>query len=451
MLNIDGQDKDLLQSPSLPGKTMRRHIYRLALPNIISNVTVPLLSMVDVGLAGHLGRPEAVGAIGVASGVISLVYWLFAFLRMGTTGFTAQAYGRSDVTGILIQLCRGLLLAIILGIIIWFARDLMYAVGIFLSAGSQSIADETKTYLQYAFAGAPAALMLYVLNGWFVGMQDTRIPMWVAIGQNVLNILLSLILVKYAGLGVAGLAIGTVSAQYVGVLALLTAFAVKYTRLLALISQRHFVSTLHLAVSMGMGGLLLLRTLLLSGISLFFTYASAKFGANTLAANILLMQLFTLFSYLLDGLAYAGEALAGRYIGQRNPYRFALMRRQLFRIGFFVATAIALLYLLFPSFLLRLLTNDATVYNEAMSMVFWISLIPLCSFAAFLWDGIMVGATASGMMLATILFGAMCFFSCYFISVGNLGVWGLWLSFDLYLLFRSLASWKLGKRLRCSY
>ncbi|MDY6122501.1 MAG: MATE family efflux transporter [Porphyromonas sp.] len=424
---------------------MRRRIYRLALPNIISNITVPLLSMVDVGLAGHLGEMEAIGAVAVASGVVSLIYWMFAFLRMGTTGFTAQAYGRNDVKSVLVQLCRGLLLALCLGLLVWLLREPLSRVGLILSGKSSRIASGAQLYMSYIFAGAPAALSLYVLNGWFVGMQNTRIPMWVAVTQNVINIALSFYLTSFVSMGVIGLAIGTVVAQYIGVLLLLLALRLKFPRFLGLIRLRHFVDTNQWASSAGVGLMLMLRTILLGGISLYFTYASARLGASVLAANTLLMQLFTLFSYFLDGFAYAGEALGGRYIGERRGDLFALMLRQLFLIGLLIALVVGLLYFLFPFSLLNLLTDKAEVCREAMRFVPWVALIPLCSFAAFLWDGVMVGATASGGMLGAMLLGALVFFMVYLTTMQRLGGHGLWVAFDLYLLARSLAAWGLSR------
>lgn len=427
---------------------MRKRIFHLALPNIISNITVPLLSLVDVALAGHLGSPTAIGAVAVASGLVSYIYWLFAFLRMGTTGFTSQAYGRNDVEEICRQLAKGLFYAICLSVLIIICRTPLYQFAFILSAQGEALGNDAIKYLSYAFYGAPAALGLYTMNGWFIGMQNTRIPMIVSILQNVINICLSFYLVKYQGLGIAGLAIGTISAQYICFVMMLIFAISKYKRYLKFFRWRYCIDTDGLKKYFTVGGLLLVRTTLMGAVTLFFTYASAKIGTNTVAANTILMQLFTLFSYFMDGFAYAGEALCGRYIGERNHTEGKLMRQQLFRIAYVITIFITAIYLIVPEKILGILTNKPEVIKTAMQSVYWVALIPAVSFGAFIWDGLMVGATASKAMLQTIAIGAIVFFSTYFLSINILEVTGLWLAFDLYLLARSLSGSFVTSKLR---
>lgn len=419
-------------------KLMRKRIFNLALPNIISNITVPLLSLVDVALAGHLGSPTAIGAVAVASGLVSYIYWLFAFLRMGTTGFTSQAYGRSDVEEICRQLAKGLFYAGILSLLIIFLRKPLYQFAFLLSANGEALGNDAQLYLSYAFFGAPAALGLYTMNGWFIGMQNTRIPMVISILQNVINIVFSFYLVQYQGLGIAGLAIGTITAQYTCFILMLLLAVRRYKRYLRFIKWSHCTDTKGIGRYFTVGGLLMIRTTLMGAVTLFFTYASAKIGTNTVAANTLLMQLFTLFSYFMDGFAYAGEALCGRYIGERNRKLGALMRKELLVISGTITLLITLIYLVLPKQILGILTNDPVVIDVAMNNVYWVALIPIVSFAAFIWDGLLVGATASRVMLETIFVGAILYFSTYFIASPSLGSGGLWLAFDLYLFGRSV-------------
>lgn len=417
---------------------MRRLIMRLAIPNIISNITVPLLSIVDVALAGRMGRPEALAAVAVAAGVINFVYWLFAFLRMGTTGFTAQAYGRSDVQRINLNLGRGISFALLAGVLLIASNPLLIQFGSLLSAGRESIGVEAQSYIRVAIWGAPAALLLYVFNGWFVGMQDTRIPMFVAIISNVCNILLSYSFVRFAGYGVEGLAMGTILAQYFSLL-LLAFFAYrKYFRVLRLLRWRQFRSTEGIGLYLRSSFDLLLRTALLGTVTLYFTYASASIATITLAANALLMQLFTLFSYFMDGFAYAGEALAGRYIGGRKLPELRSLIRQLFSIALLVSMLVTLLYFLLPKQILGLLSNEQDVLEHAASMAHWAALIPLLSFAAFLWDGILVGATATSIMRSTMIVAFVIFFACYFSLRGLWGESALWMAFLAYLATRGL-------------
>ena len=201
-----------MKSGNLSGeqREMRRHIVRLALPNIVSNITVPLLSLVDVGLAGHLESGNAIGAVAIASGSLNTLYWLFGFLRMGTTGYVAQSFGRSDVRRINLYLVRGLFMALVFGVLLTFATPLVTAFAHFMAQNESGIGREAEGYIHIALLGAPAALALYVLNGWFIGMQNTRAPMATAIFINVLNIAISYSLVTFGGRGVDGLATGTV-------------------------------------------------------------------------------------------------------------------------------------------------------------------------------------------------------------------------------------------------
>lgn len=206
------------------GREMDRRILRLAIPNIISNITVPLLSIVDVGLAGRMDTADSIGAVAVASGVVNFVFWLFAFLRMGTTGFTAQAFGRSDVRAITRYLARGIAMAVVAALLLLIAAPLIERFGYLLASGQETIGREAREYIRIALWGAPAALLVYVFNGWYVGMQDTRVPMVVAIVSNMVNIGLSIFFVQGLDMRVGGLAAGTIAAQYVG-LALLSGIA----------------------------------------------------------------------------------------------------------------------------------------------------------------------------------------------------------------------------------
>lgn len=275
-------------------RMMRQRIFRLAIPNIISNITVPLLSLVDVGLAGHLESDHAIGAVAIASGSLNTIYWLFGFLRMGTTGYVSQAFGRSDVRSINLFLLRGLFMAFLCGMLLTFATNPVAAFARFMAQHETGIAFESVHYIQIALLGAPAALLLYVLNGWFIGMQNTRAPMMAAITINLLNISISYGLVRFYGCGIEGLAIGTVIAQYVGVLMLLLIAGIKYKRILQFAEFKDIFSSRQLKDFLYTGRDIFIRSALLSAVTLFFTYASVKEGALVVAANTLLLQLFSL-------------------------------------------------------------------------------------------------------------------------------------------------------------
>lgn len=427
-------------------RMMRQRIFRLAIPNIISNITVPLLSLVDVGLAGHLESDHAIGAVAIASGSLNTIYWLFGFLRMGTTGYVSQAFGRSDVRSINLFLLRGLFMAFLCGMLLTFATNPVAAFARFMAQHETGIAFGAVYYIQIALLGAPAALLLYVLNGWFIGMQNTFAPMVAAITINLLNISISYSLVRFYGCGIEGLAIGTVIAQYVGVLMLLLIAGIKYKRILQFAEIKDIVSSRQLKDFLYTGRDIFIRSALLSAVTLFFTYASVKEGALVVAANTLLLQLFSLFSYFTDGFAYAAEALVGRYIGQKDSGKAKLMIQEVFKIGGILALASTLLYLFLPKQLISILSNKPEIIDTAMQYVYWIALVPLVGFAAFIWDGIFVGATYSKGLLWSILCASVIFFAFYYLLDPFWGNHAIWFAFDMYLFVRGVVQYLLWKR-----
>lgn len=422
-------------------------ILSLAIPNIISNISVPLLSLVDTALAGRMASSDSIGAVALAAMVTNFSFWLWGFLRMATTGFTAQAYGSGDVDRISRQLSVGSTMALVGGLLIILLKPWLCSLGVALNDGADSLNPEIISYLSVAYWGAPAALLLYVLNGWFVGVQNTVVPMIVTIVSNVINIGLSFALVRYVNLGVEGIAWGTVVAQYVGVLMLFAVALLRYRhyfwqwRLRDCFAWGEVLSYIHIAKY------LLLRTMMLGSISLYFVRAGSAYGSIPLGGNTLLMQFFTIFSYFMDGFAYAGEALTGRYIGAKAWSELKEMLRALFSIGWVIAPLMAIVFALFSDSLLLLLSDKADVLSYAGEHRLWTIVIPIASFGAFLWDGIFVGATSSKPMSQAVCIAWITFFVFYWSLRGVWGVDALWLSFVLYLLVRSALSWYWGNRL----
>lgn len=433
---------------TLSKKHIRRNIAKLAIPNIVSNITIPLLSLVDVGLAGHLPSSSSIGAVAIASGAMNTLFWLFSFLRMGTTGYVAQAYGSRNVREQNLFLWRGLALAVPFGMLLLFAKPLVLIFARFMAQNETLIAIEAGEYLSWALFGAPAAMMLYVLNGWFIGMQNARAPMVAAITINISNIAISFSAVSLLGMGVEGLAMGTIVAQYIGVFLLLSVAIVKYRKIFCFLTISEVFSTYKLKDFILTGKDVFLRSAMISLVTLFFTYASVREGEVVVAANTLLLQLFTLFSYFTDGLAYAGEALAGKYVGMRSSKHLQILIRQLFLVGAILALATSLLYLGLPKPILYLLSDKKEVVDTALGFSLWVALIPMAGFSAFLWDGIFVGVTFSkGLMIAVFVATAIffLFYSLFFPLWGN---HALWAAFVLYLFARGGVQSLLWKRRR---
>ncbi len=427
-------------------KPIDRDILLLALPSIVSNVTVPLLGLADVAIMGHIGNARFIAAIAVGSMIFNVLYWLFAFLRMATSGITAQAFGAGQGAKALAVLRRSLALALSFGLAMVVLQWPLRLVAFWLMDATPDVEQLAIPYFNICVWGAPAVLGAYALNGWFVGMQNTRVPMLVAIGQNVLNILASVAFVFGLGLQIEGVALGTLVAQWCSfVAALALAWRESRKSLAAMATKKPIAteepsgttevtetsnSTLQLDI--------FLRTLCLVAVNLYFTSAGAAQGATILAVNTLMMQLYLLFSYFLDGFAFAGEALAGKYYGAGDAASLRLVVRHLFRWGLLMALLFTALYAVGGTPFLRLLTSDAAVVSAAAPYYRWALLIPLCGVAAFVWDGIYIGLTRSRGMLLACLLAALVFFSLWLALRPAMGNHALWLALNAYLLARGL-------------
>lgn len=405
-------------------------ILKIAMPAIVTNITVPLLGLVDTAIVGHMGDAAYIGAIAVGSMIFNLVYWVFGFLRMGTSGLTAQAYGRQDELAMRRILRQSLKwaggIALLLILLQWPLCEVMLAV----IGPTADVRPLAATYFYYVVWGAPASLGLFALTGWYIGMQNTRYPMYISILQNVTNIIVSLLLVYGLGMKVEGVALGTVIAQYVGLLTGIVLLPKGVRK-----------------IEPGGGGVesffrinrdIFLRTLFLVGVNLCFTAIGARQGATILAVNTLLMQLYLLFSYVMDGFAYAGEALGGRYWGAHKWKPFMATVRRLFVWGAMMTALFTAVYVLGGESFLRLLTDEPSVVEASRDFVWWAYLIPVAGVSAFVWDGMFIGITASRGMLLSAIIAAATFFAGVFVFVPSLGNHGLMLSMLLFLLMRGV-------------
>lgn len=426
--------------------SMMRMILALALPNIVSNISVPLLSMSDTAMAGRLDTVESLGAVTLGTTVVNFSFWLWGFLRMATTGLTAQAYGRGQAEGMTAQLVVGSAFALLGGVFVLCLSPMLYGMAHILSPGVEQVGAEAIDYMRVAYWGAPAALLLYICNGWFVGMQNTVIPMWTTIFSNLLNIVLSYLFTWPLGMGLEGIALGTVVAQYVTVVLLFVLARWSYADLFVGVRLTKGLLSSVLKAYLRVASSIIPRTLALGSISLLFVRVGAEYGAVALGANALLMQLFTCFAYFMDGFAYAGEALTGRFVGAGDGVALRRMLVRLFQLGGLVSLVMGGLYLLGAEWLLRLLSDQPDVLSHALDYVGWTALIPLAAFAAFLWDGVFVGAMKGVKMLQAVLLGWVVFVGLLVVRDTLWGLHTLWLAFVLYLFVRSLCATYLGVR-----
>ena len=393
-----------------------RQILQIALPSIVSNITVPLLGMIDVAIVGHMG----------------------SFLRMGSSGLTAQALGRRDFAEITRLLVRSVSIAFGIALLMIVFQGPLKWLMFWLISPTPDVAPFASTYFNIVIWGAPASLALFSLMGWYIGMQNTRIPMLISIMQNVVNILASLTLVYGLGMKIEGVALGTVIAQYAGLLMALGLLVHRYGRL------RRYLVLKGTFVRQAMGRFfnvnrdIFLRTLCLVAVNLFFTSAGARQGAVILSVNTVLIQLYLFFSYFMDGFAYAGEALGGKAYGAHNTTAFREILRRLWMWMLVVTTAYTLLYVVGGQGIIALLTDDPQVLDASREYLWWAWLIPAAGCVAFIWDGIFIGITATRGMLVSSFCSAIVFFAAYLSTVGAIGNHGLWLAQVVYLAMRGI-------------
>ena len=416
---------------------MNREILRIALPAVVANITIPLLGLLDTAIAGHLGDATMIGAIAVGSMLFNFVYWNFGFLRMGTSGMTAQAYGRQDMAGAarLLQQSSALALAIALAILVlqWPLQWLGFGV----MGPSPEVLQLAHTYFYIVVWGAPPTLMMMSIKGWLLGMQDSKGAMYISIWVNVANIVASVVVVFVLRMGFVGIAVGTLLAQWLGLAYSLWLVRRKFGEVVALIDWR---KSWHLRGARRFFRVnvdIFVRSTLLMLANLFLVSVGARSGDLILAVNALMQQLNSLFAYFMDGIAFAGEALVGKYYGAGNGARLRLCVRRLFVWAALLTALFTVLYA-YPQHIFGLLTDDGPVRLAAMDYRWWCALLPVCGAAAFVWDGVFIGLTYSRGMLWAVAIADMFFFALYFVLPPSMGNHRLWLAFVIYLAMRGV-------------
>lgn len=417
---------------------INKQILHIAIPAIISNITVPLLGLVDVTIVGHLGSASYIGAIAVGGMLFNMIYWIFGFLRMGTGGLTAQAYGQNNIQEITRILWRSLGVGLLLALsLISLQYPIRYIAFTCIDA-SPEVQELATRYFHICIWGAPATLGLYSFTGWFIGMQNSRFPMWIAITQNIVNIAASLLFVFVFHMKVEGVALGTLIAQYAGLGMAYLLCIHHYHPFSQKVQLKHLFAREAMQRFFLINRDIFLRTICLVAVTVFFTSTGATYGDITLAVNTLLMQLFTIFSYIMDGFAYAGEALSGKCTGQQDEKGLYRTIKQLFVWGGGMAMLFTLIYLFGGQDFLRLLTNDAEVIASSTAYLAWTIAIPFSGFAAFILDGICIGMTSTRIMLKSMALASAVFFLAYFLFCHMLGNHALWMAFITYLLTRGI-------------
>lgn len=421
---------------------MNRNILKLAIPNIITNITVPLLGMVDTAIVGHItagaSGEDYIGAIAIGSMIFNIIYWNFGFLRMGTSGFTAQAYGANDKKEQMSILLRACTIAFVAALLLIVLQNPIGRLAVSFVDDKNSVAHLALEYFFIRIWAAPATLGMYALKGWFIGMQDSKTPMWISILINVLNIVFSYVFAIGLSMNIKGVALGTVIAQWGGLVVSVSIWFVKYGRLRIFADWKQALQRSKMVLFFKVNADIFLRTLCLIAVTSYFTIASSSMSYPLLAVNTLLMQLFTLFSYFMDGFAYASESLCGRFKGANDRVNLAKCVKYILLWGVGLSVLFTAIYFFFGSDILSILTNKKDVLAVCEEYKYWTLLIPLCGSVAFLYDGILIGMIETKLMRNAIFVATALFFGLFFGFKDSLGNNALWIAFLSYLLARSV-------------
>jgi len=418
---------------------VNKQILRLAIPNILTSISIPLLGAVDTALVGHLGKIHFIGAVAVGSMLFNFLYWPFESIRMGTTALTAQAHGRGDEEECHLILVRSVILLATIGILFVVLQRVISFVCFYFIPGSPEVIQFASQYFHIRILAAPAAMIYMAFHGWFLGRQNAKYPLLIVVLVNVLNIILNVYFVKYRHMTSDGVALGTCISQYVG-LALAVALYIRTSlkvNIRGLIFNKKRI--LQFKNFFRVNGDLFFRTLALSCVYAFFTIKSANQGDAILAANSILMQFWYIYSYGIDGFAFAAESLVGKFYGAKDITSLRLCVKQLFKWGIAMGLVITTCYLTFGKSILSLFTNSQETVALAYGFFTWTIISCVINIPCFIWDGIYIGATATR-TIKNIMFAAvfLVFAPIYFIFHPLFKNHGLWFALICFMFARGL-------------
>ncbi len=418
---------------------MNKDILKLAIPSIITNVSVPLLSSVDTALVGHLEHQYYLGGVAIGAMIFNFIFWAFGFLRMGTTGLTAQAYGEGNQRECGLILSRAVIVALVAGVVLILLQTLIHWTAFQSVTASEDVEKQAAIYFDIRIWSAPAALFIYAIQGWFLGMQNARYPMVLAIFINCLTIALDVFFLQVLDLKVAGVALGTLIAQYCGVVLASALFYFKYREYATGIVRKQILDVTAMKKFFSVNRDIFLRTLLLIATYTFFTAKSAEYGDDVLAANTILMQLWMILAYGVDGFAYAAESLVGRFVGARDLVNLKRAVKLIFVWAVALGVITTLGYLFFGEQIVRLFTSNEVVVATAMTFFIWTIIAPLVNGVCFVWDGVFIGATATKAMLISMAIATVVFyFPVYYLAEPRFGNHALWLAMIAYMAVRGV-------------
>jgi multidrug resistance protein, MATE family len=420
-------------------QTSKSYLFKLSIPIFFSNIAIPFAGLVDTGLMGYMDSENFLAAISIAASVITMIFWSFGFLRMGTVGLISQASGRKDYSEVIYILIRNIILAFLIGALIIFFKDSI----LFLIKAFFLVSEETfvliSDYISIRILSAPAELIIYVLVGYYLGLQKTNISSLMISIFCISNAILSAVLVVNLDLEIIGVAAGTAITAYVTVFIFLlyTYFQLK-NKLRGNLTYKKIFNLVKLAHLFNINFDIFIRTILLTFSFLWVTYLGSKLGENYLAVNTILMQFIMLASFCLDAYAFSTEAVVGYAIGRKSKNAFLTVVSNSFKLSIFSGLIISIIYLLTFQLIINELTNLDYLKFLAFNYIFWIIVIPPVAAICYQFDGIFIGASQTAEMRNGMIVSVIIFITSSTFLVSNFGNHGLWLSLLFFMILRSV-------------
>jgi len=426
-----------------------KRVLTIAIPIVLSNATVPILGAVDTGVIGQLGLAAPIGAVGIGAVILSALYWLFGFLRMGTTGLVAQARGGGNPGEVSALLSRGMMIGTVAGLLVVGLQIPLFYAAFWLSPASAEVEALARSYMEIRIWGAPAAISIYALSGWLIGMEKTKAVFILQLWMNGVNVALDLWFVLGLGFGVEGVAVATLIAEWSGLALGLylcrSAFQGDKWRQWARIFDPAKLRRMAVVNSD-----IMIRSVLLMGSFMTFLFLGAGLGDETLAANQILLQFVEITAYALDGFAISAETLVGGAMGARD--RAALRRAALLASGWALVAAflLAMFFALLGPWLIAVMTTSAPVQTEAFRYIWWMAAFPLIGLPSWMFDGVFIGATRTREMRLAMLQSTVFYAGALLLLFPLMGNHGLWLALMLFDIVRALTLWRYYPALEAS-
>lgn len=426
---------------------MKRKFLALTVPNILTNLTIPLVSLVDLALMGHMKSSSYIITIGYGTVIFNFLYWALGFLRMGTTGFVAQAYGEGDEKEAFSVLLRGVVIALLASVLIILFKDLIFEFAIQLMQPNRTALEPLYAYFNIRIFAAPATITMYVITGWLLGMHNAKATLLLALIVNVCNSLLSYLFVWKWGWSIEGVAMGTLIAQYAGFVVGLIILKIRYRLTIKPADLRLALTKSSWVSFLKVNSDIFVRTLCLIFTLSFFKTNAANIDLLTGAANVLLLEFITISAYGIDGIAFSAESMSGLYFGAKQLEQFKKLLRIAFSWGLILASFISLVFWLGGEAILNVLTDKKEVIDVALNYLPWLIIAPLINAFAFIWDGIYIGCTASKEMRNTLLISTfIVFLPAYYLLKEMWANHGIWLALTLFMLSRGFIQSLLARK-----